>query len=118
MNSKEFREELVKIMPGYKWTVSRVRPGDTTMIATGIQSSGSNRLSTLGVTRRDTDGMVSYRAQSSGYGTRAPWLHETGGRTLAQALRHLQDHYEHRAATYRAHATDLQFGRKQKGSTQ
>lgn len=56
MNSKEFRAELEKIMPGYMWTVHRpskhLRFPPYVLVATGIQSSGSNRLSTLEVTRR------------------------------------------------------------------
>ena len=63
MNSNEFRAELVKIMPGYSWTVRRdpawlrkavpAPEGLNVLTATGTQSSGSNRLSTLEVTRRE-----------------------------------------------------------------
>ena len=122
MNAKEFRAELVKIMPGYSWTVHQDRNGkwlrekfpDTPVVltATGIQSSGSNRLSTLEVMRRDDAGKVTYAAKSSGYGTRAPWLHENTAGTLARALRGLQEHYEARASTYRSHASALEHARK------
>ena len=121
MNAKEFRAELVKIMPGYSWTVHQDRTGkwlreeypDTPIVltATGIQSSGSNRLSTLEVTRREDNGHVTYTAKSSGYGTRARWLHENKDLTLARALRGLQEHYERTAATYRSHAAAMQQGR-------
>ena len=121
MNSKEFREELEKIMPGYSWTVHQDRAGkwlrekfpDTPvlMTATGIQSSGSNRLSTLEVVRRENDVCVKYTVKSSGYGRRAPWLYEHEDGTLARALRGLQDHYEQQAATYRSHAQALVTGR-------
>lgn len=112
MNSKEFRAELVKIMPGYEWTVHRpVSKTSTTLVATGTQHSGSNRISTLEVTRREAGGVVAYEARSSGYGTRAPWLHETMACTLARALRYLQEHYERTSATYRSHAAALQTGR-------
>ena len=121
MNAKEFRAELEKIMPGYMWTVHQNRTlkwlrekyPDTPAVltATGIQYSGSNRLSTLEVTRRDDDGHVTYTAKSSGYGTRAPWLHENKDGTLARALRGLQEHYESKAATYRSHAAAMQQGR-------
>lgn len=124
MNTNEFRAELVKIMPGYSWTAHREgraskwlreKYPDTPVVltATGIRSSGSNRLSTLEVSRREDDGRVSYTAKSSGYGTRAPWLHENTDGTLARALRGLQDHYEGTAATYRSHAEAMKLGRIQ-----
>lgn len=123
MNANDFRAELVKIMPGYSWTVHSNRTNKwlrekfpehpAVLIATGIQSSGSNRLSTLEVERREhVGGGKAYTARSSGYGTRAPWLHEFTDGTLARALRGLQDHYEAMAAKYHTHATDLQAGRK------
>lgn len=123
MNNKEFRAELAKIMPGYSWTVhkplkSRLPPHlaedlPEVLVATGITSSGSNRLSTLEVERRERDGEVRYTARSSGYGRRAPWLHENTDGTLARALRGLQDHYEATAATFRSHAEALRTGRIQ-----
>lgn len=116
MNSKEFRTELEKIMPGYLWTVHQqpkyIPRGDLPLFATGIQSSGSNRLSTLEVKRSERDGRVIYTAKSSGYGTKARWLHEHTAGTLARALRGLQEHYEAMAATYSSHAAALQRGRK------
>ena len=124
MNSKEFRSELEKIMPGYMWTVHQDRTGkwlrekfpDTPidLTATGIQSSGSNRLSTLEVTRSERHGRVEYTVRSAGYGLRARWLHTHTDGTLARALRGLQEHYERTAATYRSHAAALQTGRTQK----
>jgi len=107
-----FRAELLKIMPGYSWTLGRTRKGAVTLIAVGIQSSGFNRLSTLEVRRTDIDGHVTYTVRSAGYGRRAPWLHAHTDGTLARALRGLQDHYEDVARTYRIHASDLQQGRK------
>lgn len=117
MSSNEFRAELVKIMPGYQWTVHRAskyaRSANmpSVLTATGTQSSGSNRLSTLEVSRRDDEGKITYTAKSSGYGTRARWLHESTDGTLARALRGLQDHYEAVAATYRSHAEAMKVGR-------
>jgi hypothetical protein len=121
MKAAEFRAELEKIMPGYSWTVHRdpawlrkavpAPEGVSVFTATGTQSSGSNRLSTLEVTRREDNGYTTYTAKSSGYGTRAPWLHENKDGTLARALRGLQDHYEHEAAKYRSHASAMQEGR-------
>ena len=106
-----FRAELVKIMPGYQWTVHRARKGDVRMLATGIQSSGFNRLSTLRIERSTVRDRPWYTAKSAGYGTRSPWLHENSDGTLARALRGLQDHYEWMANTYRGHAARLQAGR-------
>jgi len=114
MNPTDFRKELVKIMPGYKWTVHTSRSSDRLLVATGTQSSGSNRLSTLRVERRDNyagSGKPRYEAKSSGYGTRSPWMYAAEGRTLAQALRNLQDHYEAMASKYHSLAGDLRVGR-------
>ena len=118
MTSNEFRAELAKIMPGYSWTVHRTHKrfeveglAPQPLTATGTQSSGSNRLSTLEVCRRDDNGHVTYTAKSSGYGTRARWLHENQDGTLARALRGLQDHYEAMASTYYSHAGALKAGR-------
>lgn len=110
MNANEFRKELVKIMPGYDWTVHRTK-ATCYLKATGIQSSGSNRLSTLSVVRREQNEKVRYEAKSAGFGLRAQWLHANEDGTLARALRGLQDHYEATANTYRSHAEYLKAGR-------
>ena len=116
MNTNGFRKELVKIMPGYKWTVRRpgnVYVDDTihVMSAEGIQVAGFNRMSTLKVLRREEDGKVEYKAKSSGFGKKTRWLSENSDGTLARALRGLQEHYEVRAREYSAHAGALQQGR-------
>lgn len=113
MTPKEFRAELVKIMPGYDWTVHKSKI-EGYIAATGTKSSGFNRLSTLSVTRTERNGRVQYESKSAGYGTRAPWLHTNSDGTLARSLRGLQQHYEHMAATYRGHAAALQSARKPK----
>lgn len=108
----EFRAKLTKLMPGYDWTVHKAAKGATKLIATGTQSSGLNRTSTLEVTwsaREDGDW---YDARSAGFGRRAPWLHKNGDITLARCLRGLQDQYRHSAATYAAHERALQNGRE------
>lgn len=112
--AKDLRAELVKIMPGYDWTVHK-QIGLKILDATGTQSSGFNRTSTLLVVRVDRDGAVSYEVKSSGYGLRAKWLHCTKNKTLASALRVLQDHYEDIARTYQSHANALVAGRKATG---
>lgn len=114
MKAADFRKELVKIMPGYKWTVHKSHCPDKYLSATGIQSSGSNRLSTLHVERREDyagSRHPLYEVKSAGYGTKSPWMHKAVGRSLARALRDLQDHYKAKAATYRSLESDLQTGR-------
>ena len=112
----KFRKELVKIMPGYTWTIRRTKrfytPDSKYLEAEGIQSSGFNRLSTLEVIRREKDGGVMYDVRSSGFGKRAPWLATYSDVTLARALRGLQAHYDENAHIYSKHASDLEAGRK------
>lgn len=110
-----FRAELVKIMPGYDWTVHKTVYNHH-LEATGTQSSGFNRTSTLSVIRTEpTDGKVTYEVKSAGFGLKAKWLHKCGAPTLARALRHLQDHYEGMARIYAGHGADLAQGRCRKG---
>lgn len=112
MKPNEFRKELVKIMPGYKWTVHRPYfAGQTYLSATGIQTSGYNRLSTLVIVRREKDEIIEYEAKSSGYGLKSPWLSEYTDSTLARALRGLQDHYEYMAREYSSHAGAIKYAR-------
>lgn len=95
-----------------KWLREKFPDTPLLLTATGIRSSGSNRLSTLEVTRREQGGCAVYTARSSGFGRRAPWLHEHTDGTLARALRGLQDHYEAMASNYSSHAGALKVGRK------
>lgn len=111
MKSPEFRKELMKIMPGYKWTIHRPSPKGY-LSATGIKSSGFNRLSTLFVERFKGGDDITYEAKSSGFGKSAPWLSECKAGTLARVLRSLQDHYEVRAQNYGSHASALKYARK------
>lgn len=119
MSRNDFRDELIKIMPGYKWTVHRkniyAEKNDGFLSATGIQTSGSNRLSTLEVCRRDKDNMIEYTAKSAGFGINAPWLAKHTDSTLARGLRGLQNQYESMASKYSGHASALRAGRGIKG---
>lgn len=114
MNSSGFRKELMKIMPGYKWTIHRHMPWAKHLSATGIKSAGLNRMSTLQVIKREKDGYFEYEVKSAGFGTRAPWLSIYTDTTLARALRGLQNHYETMAETYSNHAWSLQNARKKR----
>jgi len=108
-----FRKELMKVMPGLKWTVHKNPYKDCEFIqASAFHSSGSNRLFTIAVTRRQKkNGIVVYEAMSSGYGTRAKWLHTSQGLTAARALRNLQTHYQREAAQYRSQTAYLEEAR-------
>jgi hypothetical protein len=114
MNSSDFRKELVKIMPGYRWTVHK--PGlysdGKYLRASGVQTSGFNRISTLEVVKRGEVGAVEYEVKSSGFGKNARWLSTATDGTLARALRSLQSHYEHMASIYGSSARALQDARK------
>lgn len=112
MSGAEFRKELLKIMPGYSWTVHRTTDA-VFLKATGIQSSGFNRLSTLRVERFARDpNRVEYTVKSAGYGTKSPWAQTVTARTLARAFRCLQDHYLKKASYYAGLAGSLQAGRE------
>lgn len=93
MNTKDFRAELVKIMPGYDWTVQRPVSA-VGLRATGKQSSGFNRTSTLVVERFEVGASVEYRVKSAGFGAKARWLGYHTDTTLARALRGLQQQYQ------------------------
>jgi len=120
MNRKEFLAELVKIVPGHKWTVhpapALLERDDKNrrMEATGIPTSGLSRLFTLFVIREQEDeaSEPAYAAKFSGFDLKAPWLYESQGNTLAGALRDLQEYYEYRARDYDAHAAYLEGARK------
>jgi len=116
MNNAEFRNELTKIMPGYKWTVHKTSNPER-LKATGIQSSGFNRLSTLQVTRTKKGNAAWYDVRSAPHGTKSPWAAEIGNVTLARAMRDLQTHYQRKAANYRKLAERLQNGRSTEQSS-
>lgn len=116
MNSAEFRKELLKIMPGYNWTVHKTSNPER-LTATGIQSSGFNRLSTLQVTREERRGSRWYSVRSAPHGTKSPWAAEIGNVTLVRALRDLQTHYQRQAANFRALAERLEIGRAEAQSS-
>jgi hypothetical protein len=111
MNSAEFRKEVLKIMPGYEWTVHKSSNPEMYLSATGIQSIGFNRLSTLMVERREKNGRALYEVKGAGSGTKEPWLATAEGATLARALRFLQSHCEDVAQRYGSLARYLQEAR-------
>lgn len=110
MKPHEFRAECVKLMPGYSWTVHKT-DRESYITATGIQSSGFNRISTLHVIRTEIDGVPSYEVKSAGFGLGAKWLGTKADGTLARALRCLQSHYEAMESKYGGHARALQNAR-------
>jgi hypothetical protein len=110
MKKSEFRQELMKIMPGYKWTVSQSKSSNVSA-ARGTMSAGFNRLSTLLVICRQNSDGCTYEVTSSGYGVKANWVGENTDLTLARALRGLQEGYERKASFYGSLASKLQAGR-------
>jgi len=111
MNTSEFRKEIVKIMPGYRWTVHQ-QVVDTRLVATGIQSSGFNRCSTIEIERKENGDTVFYKARAAGYGAKSPWIAEAGDVTLARALRLLQNHCTRQASIYKGMANALEAARR------
>lgn len=121
MNTNEFRAELTKIMPGYKWTVARpervygeplTSPGFQYMEARGIQSAGFNRMSTLEVTRNESvEPDVIYEVKLFGSGMRGPSRASGNAATLARALRYAQMHCEAMAGEYTACVRAMNAGR-------
>lgn len=112
-----FRQELKKRMPGYKWTVRKHIPylyaenPLSYMQALGTQSAGFNRMSSLLITRRVQNGIVSVEAKYAGFGLKSPWLKEVREETLARALRSLQNFFEDRASIYASAAKTMQLAR-------
>ena len=89
----DFRAELKKIMPGFKWTVHKSNVLDWIQ-ATGIISSGFNRVATLQVVRRSNPVRTFYTVKIAGYGKHGLFIREDQGKTLAQALRALEKYCE------------------------
>jgi len=116
ITSTQFRKELIKIMPNYKWTVHRALTDPPKhLTATGTQSSGFNRMSTLDIiVKDDGDDRLEYESRSSGFGKNIPWLLSCKDSTLTRSLRGLQDDLEWRGRDYLCQAGNLQKGRKQK----
>ena len=112
MKATNFRKELIKVMPSYKWTVHRLYCSERFIFATGIVTIGFNRMSTLQIIKRKKDDNIEYEAKSSGFGLNSPWLSRYKDITLKRALRGLQNHYEAMAKEYSRHAADLEHGRK------
>jgi len=117
MNTNEFRAEVEKIMPGYVWTIQRPyrekgSPDHSFLRATGIQSAGFNRMSTLEVERRVEDnGLPMYEVSIAGYGTKGSWVETTKGLTLARALRSLQTQCEGMTYLYASCVGAMKTGR-------
>ncbi|TKD50563.1 hypothetical protein [Sphingomonas baiyangensis] len=106
-----FRAELTKAMPGYQWTVHRAPKDAVQLRATGIKTSGFNRISTLCVDRTTARGFPWYSARCAGFGTRAPFLGEYSDGTLLRTLSGLQRYFEQKANTYAAHARQIKSAR-------
>ena len=111
INQKEFRKELLKTMPGYSWAIHKSYDPRNYLYATGTQSSGFNRTSTMYVLVRRNHDEIEYETEISGYGTRAVREEPSKGPTLSIAFRGLQDYLGKRAAHYEHLHTSLVHGR-------
>lgn len=120
MNSSEFRKELTKHLPGFRWTVHTTHavPHHRYLVATGIVSSGFNRVATLSIERRLVERAksagaadVEYQVRIAGYGKNAPWITDAHGGTLARAVRSLQQICEYEAGKFGSAASFLKAGR-------
>lgn len=110
---KDFRDEVRKLLPGYRWVIRRRSSLAVHLEAVGAMSSGSNRLSTLTITRLDaTDGPIYSAASSRGRVNARDEFRATRYRTLPQAVRALQSHYEYMAQHYAALADHIATGRQ------
>jgi hypothetical protein len=115
----EFRQELVKVMPGFSWTVEKSYM-EGIKKAEGKQTAGMNRLCTLSVLKRtnhDT-GKSEYEVKDSGFGLRSPWGRSFNSHSLKSALRLLQNYHESSARHHSGQASYLQAGRIAKKKTE
>ena len=109
----DFRAELKKWMPGFKWTVHKQRLGKDCFEATGTQSAGFNRTGTMFVERHPSYTMgIRYEAKVAGYGKKSKWISTFSGQTLRQVLRGIQSNCEWHARDYRGVANMIQNARK------
>lgn len=126
-----FRAELLKRMPGYKWTIARrassliwnpaTRKHETCtqaesdaqhMVATGIMTAGLNRLSTLRVERWGGEAVRVDAALWQGTPGRVPLVRKAERLdSVASALRRLQDVCESQASWYSGAAGTLRGAR-------
>lgn len=118
MNANEFRQELVQVMPGYRWTVHEATPAGIKR-ATGttvvVSSNGIVLFTpTLEVERRENYAASVRPLYSVRFALRAdaPFLSEFRAATFTEALQGLQDQYQKTADTYQAHAQALASGRR------
>ncbi len=121
LNRNDFRAELKKVLPGYKWIVHQAYldatkdpPVRVAIRATGTFSKGMNRMSTVKVKkyRRKEDGRISYSIKSAGFGVYAQFHTAWECSTLKQAVQYLQEYYKQRKQLYAGLEWDIENGRK------
>lgn len=97
MSRDGLREELAKVMPGYRWVIRRRPPfvPEKSIAAEGTLSSGFNRLSTIRVQcdrLSDDFGRFWVTARLwDGIPGKRDLMAESAGLSVAQALRSLQE---------------------------
>lgn len=125
----EFKADLERVMPGFKWTVhkpsSLLRWDEPTkmhvkvtlaekdahrMTATGTKSSGFNRVATIEATYL-ANILRPFEVVVFGYGCRGPKIMAGVGKTVPQAFRDAQSKCEERAQFFGHGASLLKQGR-------
>lgn len=102
---RALRTDLRRLLPGYRWTIARGQPDQQWLEATGTISRGYNRVSTMRVNVKDVPDIGPwFEVSSSGHTGRGG---NCAGRTLARAVRGLQQHYEAMAREYAALADHI-----------
>jgi len=116
--AQDFKKELQSVLPAYKWTVER-GSSNTSLCAMGKKSSGSNRTSTILVTRKSTDIGGFYTAKAD---TNFAWdnyasmrccsnLTEYQDSALKRCIRGLQNYHEDKARRHERIAVEIQISR-------
>lgn len=113
--TSSLRDDLLKLMPGFKWTAHRDDSGDGSWIeATGIQTSGFNRICTVRVAVRDLNW---FEAKIAGFGARAKFVKTGCGKTLSRAFLLLQDGLKWEADMYSGLFSKLDSARRKGGQS-
>lgn len=110
LSNADFRKELKNILPCYRWTIHLTNSARV-ISATGIKSSGFNRLSTIEVLRRNEGPW--YEVAGYGHGTQGKVMGRSCGASLAKAIRGLQDHYASMTGKYDSLERQMAEARKQ-----
>lgn len=132
---EQFRKDLQRTMPGFKWTVhkpsslliwdeaAKLHANATLaevdalhMDATGTKSAGMNRIATLDATYRASDGYP-FNVAVFGHGCRAPKIMDGSGKTLPQAFRDARNKCEAKEQFFGNGVRILAYGRVERAES-